>query len=82
MVHRQLEAQVPLLGLGEHLARGVQQVLLDERLADRFAQGLEERVGHRPADQQRVDAGDQVLDDLEFVRHLGTAQDRDERTVG
>ena len=55
---------------------------LDERLADRHAARLEERVGHRAADEQRVDARDQVLDDLELVRHLRAAEDRDERPVG
>ena len=37
---------------------------------------LEERVRHRAADQQAIDARDQVLDDLDLVRHLGAAEDR------
>ena len=30
---------------------------------------------------QRVDAAEEVLDDLDLVRHLGAAQDRDERPL-
>ena len=44
--------------------------------------GLEERVGHGAADEERVDLAEQVLDDLELVRDLGAAEDRDERPFG
>jgi hypothetical protein len=42
---------------------------------------LQERVGHRAADQQRVDFAEQVLDDFEFVRHLGAAENGDKRAI-
>jgi hypothetical protein len=38
----------------------------------------EEGIGHRAADQQRVHPFEEVLDDLEFSRHLGAAEDGDE----
>ncbi len=43
---------------------------------------LEERVGHGPADEERIDAVEQVLDHLEFVRDLRAAEDGDERPLG
>ena len=81
VIDRQLEAQAPFLGAALDVARGVEQVFLDQRLADRHAPRLEEGVGHRAADQQRVDLGDQVLDDLELVGDLGAAEHGDERTL-
>ena len=57
----------------------VQLVLLDQALARRGAAGAEERVGHAAADEQRVDPRQQALDDLDLVRHLGPAEDGDER---
>jgi hypothetical protein len=41
----------------------------------------EERVGHRPADDQLVDLRQQVLDHGQLVADLGAAEDRDEGTV-
>ena len=63
------------------LAGVVQFIVLDERLADRVATRLEERVGHRAADDQRIDAADHVLDHVDLVRHLRAAEDDDEGTV-
>ena len=63
------------------VARGVELVVLDQRLADGLAHRLEERVGHGAADEQRVHARHQVLDHLDLVRHLGAAQDGDERPL-
>ena len=78
MIDRQLEPHL-LGGRGLlDLARVVQLVVLDERLADRVAARLEERVGHRAADDQRVDAADHVLDHVDLVRHLCAAEDHDE----
>ena len=64
------------------VARRVELVVFDQRLADRLALRLEERVGHRAADEQPVDAAEQVLDDLDLVRDLGAAEDGDERPLG
>ncbi len=82
MVDRQFEAQPPLLRPTLHIARRVQELGLDQRLADRHAPCLQERVGHRAADQQRVQPGNQVLDHLELVGDLRSAKHRHERTVG
>ena len=66
---------------GDH-PRRLELVVLDERLADRQPPRLEERVGHRPADRQRVHLAEQVLDHLELVGHLRAAEDRHERPLG
>ena len=81
VIDRQLEraGRAPWRALD--VARRVEQVVLDERLADRQPARLEERVGHRAADEQRVDAGEQVLDHLELVGDLRAAEDRDERPL-
>ena len=50
--------------------------------AHRHAERLEERVGHRAADDQPVDPRQHALDDLDLVRHLGAADDGDERPLG
>ena len=46
-----------------------------------MAERPEEREGHAAADQERVDALEQVLDQRELVGDLGPAQDRDERAA-
>ena len=70
----------PALRRASHdVARRVELVVLDERPADRLAHRLEERVRHRAADEQAIDPRDQVLDDLDLVRDLRAAEDRDER---
>jgi hypothetical protein len=82
VIDGQLEAEVPRAGAFFDLARRVEQVVLDERLAHVQPARLEERVRHGAADQQRVDTRHQVLDDLELVRHLRAAENRHERTIG
>ena len=64
------------------VARRIELVIFDERFADRFAHRLEEGVRHRAADEQSVDARDQVFDDLDLVRDLGAAENGDERPLG
>ncbi len=66
----------------DDVARRVELVVLDERLAHRLVHRLEERVGHGAADDQAVDARDQVLDHLDLVRDLGAAQDGHEGPLG
>jgi len=56
VIDRQLEADAALGGFRHHAARRVELVVFDQGLADRQAIRLEERVSHRAADEQRVDA--------------------------
>src|SRR5690606_33117795 len=60
----------------------LQPVLLHERGAGLVAEGAEERVRHRPADEHGVGLLQQRLDDADLVRDLGAAEDGDERAVG
>ena len=68
-------------GLGQQAARQLQLVVLDDRLADLQPLRLQERVRHAAADQQLVDAREQVLDDVDLARHLRPADDGDERPL-
>ena len=54
---------------------------LAQRGADVVALGLEEREAHRAADQDRVRALEEGLQHADLVRHLGAADDRDERPL-
>ena len=63
-------------------ARRVELVVFDERPADGEPARLEERVRHRPADQQPVDLAEEILDHVDLVRDLGPAKNRDERPIG
>ena len=56
VIDRQIELDVTRLRVREDVARRVELVGLDERLAGRQAERLEERVGHRAADQEAIDA--------------------------
>ncbi len=56
------------LALGHDLARGVEQVVLAQRLADRQALRGEEGVGDAAADDQLVHLADQVAEQLELGR--------------
>jgi len=69
-------------GALERVVRDADLVLLDARAADRLAGGAEERVRHRAADAEGVDAAEEVLDDADLVRYLGAAEDGDERRLG
>ena len=82
VIDRQFEPEAALFRAPLDVPRGIHQLGLDERLADRHPARLEKRVRHRAADEQRVDAGYQVLDDLELVRHLRAAEDGHERPLG
>ncbi len=79
---RQLEAEVPdFRAMLLDFAGRIEQIVFDQRPADVQPPRLEERVGHRATDQQRVDSRDQVLNHFQLVGHLGAAEDRDEWTV-
>ena len=55
------------------------KILLGERLLNVDALRVQERVRHGAADHQRVDLGDQVLQQLELGRDLRAADDGDDR---
>src|SRR6266542_5375068 len=61
MIHGQLETQVAAFRLLLDLARGIEQVRLDERFPHREPARLEEGVGHRAADEERVHARHEIL---------------------
>ena len=82
VVGGELEPQAALRRPALDIASRVEELGLDERLADGHAARLEERVSHRATNQQRVHTRDQVLDHLELVRHLRAAKNRDERPLG
>ena len=63
--------------MGQNLFRQFDLVLFHQRFAGRLALGLHERVGHGAADQQPVHELQQVLDHLDLVRHLRSAQNPD-----
>ena len=61
--------------------RGFGEIVLAQRLADRHALGGEERVGHAAADDQHIDLGDQIAEQIELGRHLGAADDGGHRAL-
>ena len=73
-------AQFP--GALEVAAAGVELVDFQQRAANLVALGLEEGEGHAAADQQVVGAAQQVVDDSQLVRDLGTAQDHHVGALG
>src|SRR5229473_4913669 len=77
VVAGQHERDVAARRLPHQLTGKLELVLLEARLADARSIGLEKRVGHRAADQQRIDFGEQISYDADFIRYLGAAQDRD-----
>src|SRR4029079_18824830 len=77
----QLESKLTILCLFLDLSRRVEKVVFDKRLADRKSSCLEEGIRHGAADEERVDARDEVLNHLEFVRYLRPAKHRDERAI-
>ena len=74
-VARQEHLDLAILRLGEERARQRQLVLLDARLADVRAAGLEKGVGHGAANEEGVDAADQVLEHADLVGDLGATDD-------
>jgi hypothetical protein len=82
VIERKCELYAVALGALEQCLRGVHQIVFHERSSDRDALRLEERVRHRPAHQERLNAAEQVLDHLELVRDFCAAENRDKRMVG
>ena len=60
----------------------VDAVGLGQALADRLALGEQEGVGHPATEDEHVDLGQQVVDHLDLVGHLGAAEDGRERPLG
>ena len=81
VIDRKLDRHASLHRVGFDTPRGVELVVFDERLTDREAARLEERIGHRAADDQAVDLLQEVLDDLDLVGDLGAAENGDERPL-
>src|ERR1700722_11079970 len=81
-VDRQQDGAARLLRFGEDRAGGFGEVLLAERLADRIALRVEKRIGHAAADDQRVDLGDEIAEEVELAGDFGAADDGDQRTLG
>ena len=61
------------------LKSGRHHIVLDERLPRLDTDRPEEGAGHRAADDQRVDLGQQLLDDVDLAGDLRAAEDGDER---
>ena len=70
-----------LLGRREDPPGVVDPVVLGQALADRLALGEEERVRHPAAEDEEVDLRQEVLDDLDLVADLRSAEDRRERPL-
>ena len=81
MVGRQpeIDARTPRITLDTRCR--LEEVRLDERSPYRQAAAREESVGHGAAHEERVDAAEQVLDDVELAGHLGAAEHRNERPI-
>ena len=56
-------------------------LFLDQGLAGLLPLGAQEGVRHGATDQERVHAFEQAADDLDLVRHLGAAEDRNQRAL-
>ena len=82
MVDGEEEADAFGLGFGERGLGDVDLVGLDERFSGGLALGVEEGVGHAAADDDGVGLVEQVVDDLDLVGDLGSADDGDEGLVG
>ena len=67
--------------VGDQPLAGLDLVGLQQRVADPVALGGQERVAHAAADEQSVDALEQVGDHAELVGDLRAAQDDDVRAV-
>ena len=80
-VERKDDLHVVLRGLQEHLTAVFELRVVDQRLADLAALGLDEGVGHAAADDEGIGFGQKVLDDVELVRDLGAAEDGDEGSL-
>src|SRR5215210_3896132 len=72
----------PVAGFFHETLRLLQVVVLDERVTDLVAEGLEEREAHRATDEQRIRGFQQALYNGELVRDLRPPENGDERALG
>ena len=81
-VVRQMDDTLRGFGAGENVERGRGHVVFAQRLADIDPARRQKRVGHRPADDQVIDLGDEMQQGIELRRHLGPADDGRDRVDG
>ena len=65
-VDRQHDFAPRRLGLGHDFARGAGKVGFGERLADLLSLREQESIGHRAADDQRIDFVEQIAEQIEL----------------
>src|SRR6202008_4269127 len=82
MIDRQQQLHVAFLGISEQVLGEVNLVGFEQRLTNFLPLRLEEGKNHASADDQRIDLGQQVLNDADLVADLGSAQDPDKRLFG
>ena len=82
VVRGQEKLNVPFLGLGQGGQRDIPFVRLRQGFAHFLAEGELESIGHGPADQYGVGLVQQTVNDLDFVRDFGPAEDDDKRPGG
>ena len=80
-IDRQDDAHAVLLGGREDPLRVLHAVRFGQALADGLALGQQEGVRHAAAQDEHVDPGQQVIDDLDLVADLGPTKDRSERPL-
>ena len=78
----QVERRLGLPGLRQHLLRRLDALVVDQRVADVAALGLEEAEAHRAADQDLVGLVEEALDHADLVGHLRPAEHHDQRPLG
>ena len=81
-VDRQDDPDAVVGGDGQDPPGVVDAIGLGQALADGLALREQERVGHPAAEDQQVDLGQEVVDDLDLVGDLGAAEDGRERPLG
>lgn len=82
VVDGQDDLDVVLLGLLDDVADDLAAGLVEEGVTDLdVLEGLLEGKGHAAGDDQAVDLGKEVVDQLDLVGDLGTAQDGEERAL-
>ncbi len=82
VVDRQQELDALLFGLLHQRGSQIDLVGLEQRASDFMTLRLNKGVGHAATDNQRIDLGQEVLDDTDLVRDLGAAEDGDKRALG
>ncbi len=66
-------------GTVEDFACELELVFLDERFARLDSFGAEKGISHAAADEEPVDLGQEVVDDFDLVRDLGSTQQAGKR---